>query len=49
MVGGAEVTQPNLRFTGQPYTIEHFHAYPAPGGPSQGLVADGGWDRRRGL
>ena len=43
IVNGATVPRPTLQFTGQPYSIEHYHAHPAPGGPSDGLVADGGW------
>lgn len=43
LVNGAEVPRPTLRFTGQPYSLEHYRAHPVPGGPSDGLVADGGW------
>lgn len=43
LVNGVEVPRPTLRFTGQPYELAHYRAHPLPGGPSDGLIADGGW------
>jgi hypothetical protein len=36
------VPRQTLSFTGQPYSIQHFDAYPRPAGASSGLQAEGG-------
>lgn len=41
-IDGKLVPRQQLRFTGQPYAIQHIDAYPATVGPSSGLTAAGG-------
>lgn len=42
VIDGHEVPRQTVELTGQPYSLRHERAHPRPGGPSDGLRADGG-------
>jgi hypothetical protein len=42
LIDGQPVPRQQLEFSGQPYAIHHYDAYPRPGRPSGGLKAEGG-------